>query len=211
MKCAEATEPCEGCSPIQRGHLQEREPRAEPRQLSNDSISYTDGSKWHREISTHSLSMHYICSPYFCYCFVMVMHKYACKDIVKHLKLHSNFKFSFFFFGGGGYSAIHTDTHHSKGNIVWCHCRFRFLTHHQTIFCLFNLNTTNYCDFQGKRGWSCTSIQQLQEAMCKIKTEFVLPFVRDGAKSQEYSLRPLCPVEIVLLKALAVGISLEEI
>lgn len=47
--------------------------------------------------------------------------------------------------------------------------------------------------------------------MCKIKTEFVLPFVRDGAKSQEYSLRSLCPVEMVALKALAVGISLEEI
>ena len=30
--------------------------------------------------------------------------------------------------------------------------------------------------------------------MCKIKTEYVPPFVRDGAKSQEYSLRPLCPV-----------------
>ena len=48
--------------------------------------------------------------------------------------------------------------------------------------------------------------------MCKIKTENVLPFVRDGAKSLEYSLRPFCVLfEIVLLKALAVGISLEEI
>lgn len=47
--------------------------------------------------------------------------------------------------------------------------------------------------------------------MCEIKTEFVLPFVRDGTKSQEYSLRSLCPVEIVALKALAEGISLEEI
>lgn len=56
----------------------------------------------------------------------------------------------------------------------------------------------NYCDFHRKRGWSCTSIQQLQEAMCKIKTEFLLPFVRDGVKSQEYSLRPLCPVETVV-------------
>lgn len=56
----------------------------------------------------------------------------------------------------------------------------------------------NYCDFHRKRGWSCTSIQQLQETMCKIKTEFLLPFVRDGVKSQEYSLRPLCPVETVV-------------
>lgn len=56
----------------------------------------------------------------------------------------------------------------------------------------------NYCDFHRKRGWSCTSIQQLQETMCEIKTEFLLPFVRDGVKSQEYSLRPLCPVETVV-------------
>lgn len=56
----------------------------------------------------------------------------------------------------------------------------------------------NYCDFHRKQGWSCTSIQQLQETMCKIKTEFLLPFVRDGVKSQEYSLRPLCPVETVV-------------
>lgn len=34
--------------------------------------------------------------------------------------------------------------------------------------------------------------------MCKIKTEFALPFVRDAARSQEYSLRPLCPVETVV-------------
>lgn len=74
VKCSEATEPCEGCSPIQQSHLQERDPRAELQQLSNDSISYTDGSKWH----THSLSMHYIFSMYFHYCIVMVMHKYAC-------------------------------------------------------------------------------------------------------------------------------------
>lgn len=51
----------------------------------------------------------------------------------------------------------------------------------------------NYCDFHRKQGWSCTSIQQLQETMCKIKTDFLLPFVRDGVKSQEHSLRPLCP------------------
>lgn len=56
----------------------------------------------------------------------------------------------------------------------------------------------NYCDFHRKQGWSCTSIQQLQETMCKIKTEFLLPFVRDGVKSQEYSLRPLCPVGTVV-------------
>lgn len=44
--------------------------------------------------------------------------------------------------------------------------------------------------------------------MCKIKTEYVFPFV----KSQEYSLRALCVLfEIVLLKPLAVGISVEEI
>lgn len=55
----------------------------------------------------------------------------------------------------------------------------------------------NYCDFHRKQGWSCTSIQQLQETMCKIKTDFLLPFVRDGVKSQEHSLRPLCPVETV--------------
>lgn len=41
--------------------------------------------------------------------------------------------------------------------------------------------------------------------MCKIKTEYVLPFVRDGAKSQEYSLRPLCPVWNSAVKGFSCG------
>lgn len=76
VKCSEATDAMWRLFTHPTGPFTgEREtPRAEPRQLSNDSISYTDGSKWHPEISTHSLSMHYIRSPYFRYCFVMVMH-----------------------------------------------------------------------------------------------------------------------------------------
>lgn len=149
-------EPREGCSPIQQGHLQEREPRAEPRQLSNDSISYTDGSKWHPEISTHSLSMHYICSPYFCYCVVMVMHKCACKDTVKAV----------LFFLEIFCNACRHVNHLKVNKMPLC---VRVLTHLQAIFYLFHLNTTNYCDFQRKHSWSCTSIWQLQETTWKIK------------------------------------------
>lgn len=42
--------------------------------------------------------------------------------------------------------------------------------------------------------------------MCKIKTEYVLPFLRDaGVKSQEYSLRPLCPVWNSAVKGFSCG------
>lgn len=122
VKCSEATEQCEGCSPIQQGHLQERDPRAELPQISNDSISYTDGTKWHPEISAHSLSMHYICSLYFRYWVVMVMHTYACKDRVKHLTPTTPMQYAFFC----TFNAIpptHRCHDSSKINTVWFHCQ----------------------------------------------------------------------------------------
>lgn len=135
----------------------------------------------------------------------MEKHKYACKDIVKQFKIAiSDFLFQV-------YLTTPLCTHHVffKVRTVWCTCHINFQTHLWMIRGLFSSLLIqpqyNYRDFKGKEVWSCTSIQQLQETMWKIKTEYVLPFVRDGAKSQEYSLRPLCPVWNSAVKGFSCG------